>query len=79
MLANIREALAFHIEGLVEGDNPVPVPTMSIDDAIAHHSGPGPDDVHSSYSEFGDGAETVSTRFETVEIEISTPQATPAS
>lgn len=79
MLANIREALAFHIEGLVEGGDPVPVPTMSIDDAIAHHSGPVPEDALSSYSEFGAAAEALSTRFETVEVEISTPQATLAS
>lgn len=76
MLANIREALAFHIEGLVENGDPVPVPTMSIGDAIAHHSEPVPEDVLSSYAEFGDAAETLSTRFETVEVEISTPQAT---
>ena len=37
MLANIREALAFHIDGLVESGDPVPVPAMSIDDVIAYH------------------------------------------
>ena len=59
-----------------DAGDPVPVPTMSIDDAIAHHSGPVPEDVLSSYSEFGDAAATVSARFETVEVEVSTPQAT---
>ena len=38
MLAMIREALTVHIEFLIEDGDPVPEPTMSIDDAIAHHS-----------------------------------------
>ena len=38
MLAIIREALIVHIEFLIEDDDPIPKPMMSIDDAIAYHS-----------------------------------------
>ena len=74
MLAMIREALTFHIEALIEDGDPVPEPTMSIDDAIAHHSEPIPDDVLRSYLECGEPAPTISARFELVEIEVPTPQ-----
>ena len=70
MLAMIREALTFHIEALIEDGDPVPEPTMSIDDAIAYHSEPVPEDVLVSYREFGEPAPTLSTRFELVEIEV---------
>ena len=72
----IQEALAFHIEEMMSDGQLPPPPTTGIDDAIAHHSGPVPEDVLSSYSEFGDAEATVSTRFEMVEVEIPTPQAT---
>ena len=70
MLAMIREALTFHIEALIEDGDPVPEPTMSIEDAIAHHSEALAEDVLSSYREFGEPAPTLSTRFELVEIEV---------
>ena len=38
MLAMLRQALTAHIEFLIEDGDPVPEPTMSIDDAIAHYS-----------------------------------------
>ena len=70
MLAMIREALTFHIELMIEDGDPVPEPTMSIEDAIAHHSEALAEDVLSSYAEFGEPAPTLSTRFELVEIEV---------
>ncbi len=70
MLAMIREALTFHIELMIEDGDPVPESTMSIDDAIAYHAEPIPDDVVASYREFGEPAPTIATRFEMVEIEV---------
>ena len=70
MLAMIREALTFHIEALIEDGDPVPEPTMSIDDAIAYHSKPIPREVLDSYLEFGEPGPTLSVRFELVEIEV---------
>lgn len=74
MLAMIREALVFHIEAMLEDDEPLPEPRMSIDDAIAHHSEPVPDDVLVAYLEFGEPTPSISTRVELVEIEVTAQQ-----
>ena len=79
MQAMIREALVFHIEAMLEDGEPLPEPKMSIDDAIGHHSEPIPEDVLESYAEFGDPVPTTSTTFQLVEIEVTAPQAMPAS
>ena len=79
MQAMIREALVFHIETMLEDGEPLPEPKMSIDDAIAHHSEPIPEDVLESYAEFGDPVPTTSTTFQLVEIEVTAPQVMPAS
>ena len=77
--AMIREGLAFHIEALLEQGEPLPQPKMSIDDAIAYHSEPLPEDVLGSYEEHGDPVPTMSTTFQLVDIEVPTPQAMRAS
>lgn len=74
-LEMIQEALAFHIESMAADGEPVPLPATSIDDAIARHSGPVPDDVLISYAEFGGSAATVPAQFEQVDIEIADPRA----
>ncbi len=74
MQAMIREALVFHIEALLDDGEPLPEPTMAIDEPIAHHIEPVPEHVLNSYTEFGKPAPTNSTRFELVEIEVPTPQ-----
>ncbi|WP_428114656.1 type II toxin-antitoxin system HicB family antitoxin [Candidatus Poriferisodalis sp.] len=76
MLENIREALAFHIDGLVESGDPVSVPAMSIDDAIAYYAQALADSEAELLAEGGDATAMLSTRFEMVEVEISTPEAT---
>ena len=78
MRAMIREALVFHIEDLLEQGEPLPEPKMSIDEAIAYHNEPIPEDVLRSYAEYGADTPTLSTRFELVEIEVPTPQAAQA-
>ena len=79
MLSMISEALTFHIEALLEDGDPVPEPTMSIDDAIAYHSRALSDAEQELLAEYGDAPPTLSTRFELVEIEVTVPQAMPAS
>lgn len=37
MRAMIREAIEFHIEGMLENGDRVPAPRMSLDKAMAHH------------------------------------------
>ena len=78
MRGMIREALAFHIEDLLEQGEPLPEPKMSIDEAIAYHNEPIPEDVRRSFAEYGDDTPTLSTRFELVEVEIPAPQAAQA-
>ena len=74
MLAMIREALAFHIAALIEDGDPVPEPTMSIDDSIAYHSQALSEADEELLAEYGDAPQTLSTRFELVEIEVPAPQ-----
>lgn len=79
MLANIRDALAFHIDGLVRSGDPVPAPAMSIEDAIAYHSQSLAHVDVEWLAAGGNVMAPLAARFETVEVEIPTPQATPAS
>ena len=76
--AMVREALAFHIEDLLEQGEPLPAPKMSIDDAIAHHNGPLPEDALRSYAEFGKPEPSLSTTFQMVEIEVAVPDVAKA-
>ena len=70
MQANIREALAFHIEGMVENGEAIPEPRMSLEEAMAYHSQPLTEEEKASLAEFGDEPPSLSTTFETVEIEV---------
>ena len=70
MLAMIREALTLHIEALVEDGDPVPEPTMSIDDAISYHGQALSDAREEMLPGYGDPPQTLSTRFELVEVEV---------
>lgn len=79
MLAMIREALTFHIEELIEGNDPVPAPSMSLDEAIAYHNGVLADANETVPDEYGKALPTLSTRFEKVEIEIADPRPTLAA
>ena len=71
MLVMIREALTIHIEFLIEGGDPVPEPTMSINDAIAYHSKALAKAAEEEPAEPEDTLITLSTTFCIVEIEVS--------
>ena len=67
----IREAIAFHIEGMQEQGEPLPLTPFSLEEAIAYHSqlpGEHDDKIH---GEYGDPAPVLSTTFEMVEVEVS--------
>ena len=70
MLAMIHEALTFHIEELIDGGDPLPAPSMSVDEAIAYHSEILADADATVQAEYGEAPPMLSTRFESVEIEI---------
>ncbi|MCY4068455.1 MAG: type II toxin-antitoxin system HicB family antitoxin [Acidimicrobiaceae bacterium] len=78
MLEMIDEGLTFHIEGTLEGGDPLPAPRMSIDEAIAYHLELTADDCLSDLGlDFSDAPPTLATRFEFVEIDVRVPE--PAS
>ena len=84
MQAMIKEAIAFHIEGMLECGEPLPQPTMSIEDAIAYHNQPYDDDERQSLLDVGyteadlAGDPNYPTRYGMVEVEISVPQSVEA-
>ena len=79
MIAMIREALTFHIEELIDGGDPVPTPSMSVEEAIAYHSRVLADADAAVQAEYGKAPLTLSTRFENVEIEIADARLTLAA
>ncbi len=74
--ANIREAPAFHIEGMVENGEKPPEPRMSARDAMVYHSEPLDEYVRERLAEYGEPAADPSITVEMVEIEVALPQAT---
>ena len=64
---NIREAIAFHIEGLIDNGDPVPAPRMSIGDAMTFHS--------ELLDEHGHAAPELETTVAMVEVEVSQARA----
>lgn len=78
ILAMIHEALIAHIEFLIEDGDPVPEPTMSIDDAISHHSKALAEFDAEVPAEFAEAPTTISTTFSSVEIEIPALQTVSA-
>lgn len=75
MLAMIGEALTAHIEFLIKDGDPVPEPTMSIDDAIMHYSETLAEFEADTQAEYRDAPATLSTTFSSVEIEVPALQA----
>ena len=74
MLEMIRKGLTGHIEIMLEYGEPLPEPKMSIEEAIAYHNEPIPDDVMESYLEHGEDTPSLATRFEFVDIEVRVPE-----
>ncbi len=58
----IREAIAFHVEGMLEDGEPVPEPSMSVQEAMAYHAG--------VFSENGGPDTETDTIVEMVEVEV---------
>ena len=63
----IREAIVFHIEGLMEDGEPLPLPRMSISEAMAYHI--------ANLSEIEEPAPELETTFGMVEVEVGMPLA----
>ena len=69
---NIREAAAFHIEGLREDGEPVPEPRLSVRQAMAYHA--------SALAEAGGASPQPEAQAALVEVDVGAPpQAAPAA
>lgn len=69
MLAMIREALEFHIEGMLEDGDELPKPTMSIRDAMRFH-GELIKEVDNDRLDAADETPVTEVTFTMVEVEI---------
>ncbi len=78
----IKEAITFHIEDMLECGEPLPQPTMSVEQAVSFHSQPLSEDVKESLAEFGEIDDMdypeFPPRFGMVEVEISVPESVEA-
>lgn len=74
MLAMIREALEFHIEGMLEDGDALPEPTMSIRDAIRFH-GELIAEVDNDRPDAGDEEPVTEVTFTMVEVNVKLPDS----
>ena len=72
MLAMIREALEFHIEGMLEDGDALPEPTMSIRDAIRSH-GELINEVDDDRPNAADEAPVTEVTFTMVDVNVKVP------
>ena len=68
---NMREAITFHIESLMEYGDPVPQPQMSIEEAMAFHC--------RTLKEYKDPIPQLETTVGIAEVEVNPSQAARAS
>ena len=78
-LETIQEALAGHIELMLEDGDPVREPKMSIDEAIKYHVEAISEADSGDDPGFDDDTPTVATRFEFLEIEVRVPDPAQSS
>ena len=71
----IREAVAFHIEAMMEQGEPLLEKPMSVEEAMAHHCQPLTEREKETLAEYGESGPTISTTFQVVEIEVAVPDA----
>ena len=74
----IREALTFHLEGLMEDGDPIPEPRMSLEDAMAHHCQPfTPEEQEALNKVSNDWPPCLSVTVAPIEVEVPAPQPVP--
>ena len=69
----IREAVEFHIEGMLGHGDPLPPDSMTMEQAMIYHSEPLTAEELEEYSRYGDPATVLSTTFKEIEVEINVP------
>lgn len=69
--AMVREAVEFHIEGMIQHGDSLPETPMSLEAAKAYHNRPLTDEDLAFMGDFAGSSSALSTTFGTVEVEIS--------
>ena len=67
----MREAIGFHLEGMLEHGESLPEPRMSLEAAKAYHNDPLSKQEQDAFSAYGDDAPALSTTFGMVEVEVN--------
>ena len=75
----MREAIEFHLEGMLESGESVPEPRMSLEDAKAYHNEPLSEQEQKTLADYGSDAPSLSTTFGTVEVEVNFAPASMSS
>ena len=70
----IREAIAFHIEAMLEHGEALPEPQMSLEDAEAYHNQVIAEYDEETLAKFCGGTSQLPTKFDMVEVEIRMPR-----
>ena len=78
MQRTVREAIAFHIEAMLEHGEPLPEPRMSLQEAEAYHNQVVAEYDDETLAAFGGEAPHLPTRFGMVEVEIRAPRVAKA-
>ena len=66
----IREALEFHIEGMIRHGDALPMRPMSLREAVAYHNEPLTESALETLAEFGEDAPNLSTTFGMIQVEL---------
>ena len=66
----IREALEFHIEGMIQHGDALPTSPMTLQEAVAYHNGPLSAAELETLAEYDDDSPHLSTTFGMVQVEI---------
>ena len=67
----LREAIALHIEALLEQGEALPTPASSIDDAIVHYGQPLSREVNEALAHYGAAPPAESVTFAMVDVETA--------
>ncbi len=71
----IREAIAFHVEAMMEHGEPFPEPRRSLAEAADYHRDALAEYDEETPAEFADAGPDLPATFEMVEVEVGAPQA----
>ena len=75
----VREALEFHIEGMIQHGDSLPESPISLEAAKAYHNKPLSEREQDSLADYGEEPPTLTTTFGTVEVEITVFAVSPGT